>query len=96
MINLFNFWYQRGWHLIDETEYQKAYENWGGSLITHPVFIRKLSNHLSISSCLVYELEYDSKLTLNISQENLRDFLYEMKNDETKNLIVEVTKKNEN
>ncbi len=49
MINLFNFWYQRGWHLIDETEYQKAYENWGGSLITHPVFIRKLSNHLSIS-----------------------------------------------
>lgn len=44
-----NWWYQRGWHLISEDEYRKAYQSWGGSLITHPDFICQLSDHLSIS-----------------------------------------------
>jgi hypothetical protein len=53
-----------------------------------------LDHHLDISKILIYELETDSKRSLNMSPENLQNILYEMDNNEEKILGVEFENRN--
>jgi len=47
-MHLLDWWYQKGWEPINKEMYASAYANWGGSLATHPDFIEKMSDLVSI------------------------------------------------
>ncbi|WP_332841981.1 GNAT family N-acetyltransferase [Parendozoicomonas callyspongiae] len=43
-MNILRAWRKRSWHDIDASEYSKAYASYGGSVITHPHIIKKISD----------------------------------------------------
>ncbi|HPT49418.1 MAG TPA: GNAT family N-acetyltransferase [Accumulibacter sp.] len=43
MLNLFRYWRERGWTEIDATSYAAAWQRFGGSFVTHPRVVERLS-----------------------------------------------------
>ena len=43
MLNRFRAWRERGWQVSDAQAYAHAWQQWGGSVITHPEIVAGLS-----------------------------------------------------
>ncbi|MGE7990439.1 GNAT family N-acetyltransferase [Pseudomonas sp. NPDC089554] len=48
MLNLLRAWRERGWQEIDATDYAKAWHRYGGSFVTHPEVVARLSAFLEL------------------------------------------------
>src|SRR5574344_2220742 len=44
MLSFFRSWRERGWSPISANEYRSAWQEFGGSVITHPDFVERLSD----------------------------------------------------
>lgn len=44
MLGFFRSWRERGWQVIDAPEYRRAWQRFGGSVITHPDVVERLAN----------------------------------------------------
>ena len=44
MLGFFRSWRERGWQVIDAPENRRAWQRFGGSVITHPDVVERLAN----------------------------------------------------
>lgn len=49
MLSMFRWWREQGWSRISAADYRAAWLRFGGSVITHPDFVEKLSDLAGIS-----------------------------------------------
>ncbi|MGN5592945.1 GNAT family N-acetyltransferase [Stutzerimonas nitrititolerans] len=48
MLELFRGWRERGWQVIDASEYRRVWQRFGGSVITHPDVVERLATLAAI------------------------------------------------